>query len=340
LRPINCSRAFSIEIRSFLSNDSLGESLACANSRFFRIRRFRPVKINIETNHHRFLSPTVLLQMPTALRPTPTSPTIDNTDWLKFAAIILVAIDHFGYFFVDDAQWWYVLGRLAAPVFFFLIGFAHSRTIPVSWIWLGVILTLLESWNDNWSWVTPNILLSFALIRISHHYVQELLLRYSWTTFALLVTALLAILPLAAEMVDFGAEGWLWSLFGLCQRMHVDRATNNVRQKRDQALKPAWRTMTESNLMRLMACLIAASIYLWQEQLEFGFSDIQLASCIFGISILSSILIFFRRGLSGVQPPKPIAQALRFTGRHTLEIYAIQLAGSELIVKFLPDLAA
>jgi hypothetical protein len=33
-----------------------------------------------------------------------------------------------------------------------------------------------------------------------------------------------------------------------------------------------------------------------------------------------------------------MAGAVRFIGQYTLEIYAIQLAGSELIVKLLPDL--
>jgi hypothetical protein len=31
---------------------------------------------------------------------------------------------------------------------------------------------------------------------------------------------------------------------------------------------------------------------------------------------------------------------VRFICRHTLEIYAIQLAGSELLIKLVPDLAA
>ena len=61
--------------------------------------------------------------MPSDKIQTPAPLTIDNTDWLKSAAIILVAIDHFGFFFVENAEWWSVLGRLAAPVFFFLIGF-------------------------------------------------------------------------------------------------------------------------------------------------------------------------------------------------------------------------
>jgi hypothetical protein len=34
----------------------------------------------------------------------------------------------------------------------------------------------------------------------------------------------------------------------------------------------------------------------------------------------------------------PLAGLVRFMGHHTLAIYAIQLAGSELIVAFMPDL--
>jgi len=27
---------------------------------------------------------------------------------------------------------------------------------------------------------------------------------------------------IAGKIVDYGSEGWLWALFGLCQRMYVD----------------------------------------------------------------------------------------------------------------------
>ena len=73
------------------------------------------------------------------------------------------------------------------------MGYAQSRTVPLRWIWLGVILTLLESWNANWTWVAPNILLSLALIRIARPYGQILLQRHGWAAFAFLVSALLAV---------------------------------------------------------------------------------------------------------------------------------------------------
>jgi hypothetical protein len=102
---------------------------------------------------------------------------VDNTDWLNAAGIVLVSVDQFGYFFMEDELWWSAFGRLAAPIFFFLLGFAQTRTVPLRWIWIGVVLTLLESWNADWTWVAPNILLSLALIRIARPYAQILVQR-------------------------------------------------------------------------------------------------------------------------------------------------------------------
>ena len=269
-----------------------------------------------------------------------TSHAVDNTDWLKAAAIILVSVDHFGYFFIENDQWWNVFGRFAAPPFFFLLGYAKTRTIPLRWIWLGVILTLLESWNADWSWVVPNILLSLALIRIARPYVQILMQHHGWAAFAILVSALFAVLPIAANIVDYGAEGWLWALFGLCQRMYVDGRSATDVDGTAQSSAPSAHAMTENlGLMRLLACFVAAVAYIWQEQREYSFSQVHFAALILGVGVLSLGLCLFLRGPSRIQPPEPITGALRFMGRHTLEIYAIQLAGLELIIKLVPDLA-
>jgi peptidoglycan/LPS O-acetylase OafA/YrhL len=265
---------------------------------------------------------------------------VDDTDWLKTAAIILVSVDHFGHFFLDDDPWWSVFGRLAAPTFFFLMGYAHTRTVPLHWIWLGVVLTLLNSWNADWSWVAPNILLSLAFIRFARPHVQILLQRHGWVAFALLVCALVAVLPIAAKMVDYGSEGWLWALFGLCQRIYVDgKSTTGVDGAAQGSAPPAYAMTENAGLMRMLACCAAAVVYLWQEQREYSFPQVHFAVFILGVGVLSCGLYLFRRGPSRIQPPEAIAGALRFIGRRTLEIYASQLAGSELIVKLVPDLA-
>jgi len=273
-----------------------------------------------------------------ATRSGPPPHAVDNTDWLKTAAIIFVSAGHFGFFFMEDELWWSVFGRFAAPPFFFLVGYAQSRTVPLHWIGIGVILTLLESWNADWTWVAPNILVSFVLIRIARPYVQMLLQNRGWLAFVVLVSVLLALLPAAAKIVDYGAEGWLWALFGLCQRRYlngISAATGGTRG----SPAPMLTATDAAGLMRLLACLVAAVVFVWQEQKEFSFPAVHLAVVILGLGVLSISLCLFTRGESRFQPPEKIASTLRFVGRHTLEIYAIQLAGSELFVKLVPDLS-
>ncbi len=264
---------------------------------------------------------------------------VDNTDWLKTAAIILVLVDHIGHFFLENDLWWSVFGRLAAPMFFFLLGYGQGRTVPLNWIWLGVILTLLNSWNADWDWVTPNILLSLAFIRLVRPHVQILLQRHGWLAFALLVCALVAISPAATNIVEYGSGGWLWALFGLCQRMYLDGRSAAVNGAAQSATAPGSATTETADLMRLLACLAAAVVYIWQEQREYLFPEMHLLALVLGVGLLSCTLYLFRRGASRIQPPQPLADALRFVGRRTLEIYAVQLAGFELIAGLLPDLA-
>jgi peptidoglycan/LPS O-acetylase OafA/YrhL len=266
---------------------------------------------------------------------------VDNADWLKTFAIILVVVGHTGYFFIEDAAWWSVFGRMAAPVFFFLMGYARSRTIPLHWIWLGVFLTLLDSWNNYWDWVPLNILFSMALIRLSRPMALNLLQGYGWVAFIALAIGFMLLLPFAGDLVDYGAEGWLWALFGLCQRMYVDSRSVNCKDATGQKHELTELGLTRNwRVMRLLACLITAVMYVRQEQIEFGFSEVQLAVVAAGVGILSYWLAVFIRGPSSFQPPKPVVRPLQWLGRHTLEIYVIQLAGSELIIKLVPELAA
>jgi hypothetical protein len=266
--------------------------------------------------------------------------TVDNTDWLKTAAIILVSIDHFGYFFIEDADWWSAIGRLAAPPFFFLMGYAKTRVVPLHWLWLGIILTLLDSWNADWTWVAPNILLSFALIRLARPKVQLLLEDHGWAAFVILIGVLLAVLPFASPIVDYGAEGWLWALVGLCQRIYVERRPVAVKIGTSQnSSTPAQAISEHMGLKRLLACIVAMVIYLWQEQIEFEFSEVQFGAVFLGIGLMSISLCLFQRGSSRIQPQHAISRVLHFMGRHTLEIYAIQLAGSEVLIGLVPELA-
>jgi hypothetical protein len=264
---------------------------------------------------------------------------VDNTDWLKIAAVLMAAAGHTGYFFMENDYWWGASGRLAAPIFFFFLGYARTRSVPLQWIWLGLLLTLLESWNADWRWVPLNVLLSFGLIRSARPYIGRFLDHYGWIGFAVVASLLVAVLLPANKIFDYGAEGWLWALFGLIQRRYVDDkgAADNVAI---DAASPAGQIIAGSTaVMRLMACSIAALVYIWAEQKEFSFPPAPFVLFALGLGVLSTGLCFFQRRASPIQPPSSVAAMLHLIGQHTLEIYAIQLAAFELAVKLVPDLA-
>ena len=214
-----------------------------------------------------------------------------------------------------------------------LLGYGQTRTIPFRWIWLGVFLTLLDSWNHDWTWAAPNILLSLALVRLARPHVQILLQRHAWMAFILLASALVAVLPIAAKIVDFGDEGWLWALFGLCQRMYLDDRNADTRTMP----RPANAIAKNSALLRLLAGLFAAVVYVWQEQVEFRFlgsisPSLSSASAFCPLACACSCAA---RAASNRQKRYP--RVLRFVGRHTLELYAIPLVGFELVEKLAPQ---
>jgi hypothetical protein len=255
---------------------------------------------------------------------------VDNTDFLKATAILLVAIDQI--YFVDTQpldDWLEVLGRLAAPVFFFLIGFATNRTVPISWLVLGCFLTVFDAWDDDWNWGAGSILFSFALFRLIRPYIRKMV-RESWIGTIVLIASLIA----ASEITEisryvrslalYGASGWLWALLGLCQREYVDSQDSNK-----------WYFVSFRWL------ILPITVFVFWLQIEDSYTEfttIQMGALAISFTILALVLVRFKRGPSGWQPRSMAALALRFVGHNTLEIYAAQLVIAPIILKIWPQL--
>jgi hypothetical protein len=69
---------------------------------------------------------------------------VTTTDVLKCIGVASFLIDHTGVFFDPAEPWWRLFGRVAAPIFFFLVGFARSRRVPWTWLALGAALTVSQ----------------------------------------------------------------------------------------------------------------------------------------------------------------------------------------------------
>lgn len=250
---------------------------------------------------------------------------VDNTDWLKAAAILLVFIDHVGDYFLESGEWWRLFGRLAAPAFFFLIGYSHSSRVPRRWIVMGGVLTALDLWRSEGDWTQLNILLNFALLRLSRPAANRLMTGDSWPRLLLVIGAAVLLVPDADWVLEYGAEGWLWALVGFHQRALIDSLPCN---------SP---TAARRAAMRNVTCVVAGLVYIFWEQREFSFNPTQLV--IFAISIAMLCIVFckFRRGPSPIQPPAPATALLQFVGRRTLELYFVDVAVSSVLASAIKD---
>jgi hypothetical protein len=257
-----------------------------------------------------------LSEGPTPVRDRP----VTTTDVLKLVGVVTLLIDHYGLFYRPDETAWRLVGRTAAPIFFFLMGFARTRSVPWTWLGFGAAITALNfAAAKGWQSTTVNILFNFALLRIA---VLPLVDRYVLSRpvpLALLSIACVLLIPATDEVLEYGTEGWLWAFFGLAHR----RALENP------GLRAEW--------TRVGLAAIAALAYIRREIHDYAFDVVQSAVLVMLVGAIVLILIRFRRTALAWQPPAPFAAALRLCGRHSLEIYAITLLAMQAHTLLFPS---
>ena len=247
---------------------------------------------------------------PSALGPAPAVTTIDL--W-KTAALLLVLVDHLGFFIWPDQPWLTAIGRAALPVFFFLIGFARTRAVPWHWWVAGLLLTALDGWRlADEGHPELNIVINFALIRLSLPLIERHVMGVWWRV-ALFAAVLAALMPFAGQWLEYGTEGLLLALVGLAHRRASETGPDRPRD-------PAW-------LLRRARGAVATQALLAMQiaDYEFGVAETWIAAaCVIAVS---GLLLRFRSGEAAIQPPAFLVPPLRFCGRRSLEIYMAQIIG-------------
>ena len=97
---------------------------------------------------------------------------VTSYDILKTIAVVLVILDHVGFYVLPEVEFLRVLGRLCVPIWFFLIGFANTREISKD-LCAGVLVLTISSLIMGGSVFPITILLSFIIIRLVLNYVVE-----------------------------------------------------------------------------------------------------------------------------------------------------------------------
>jgi hypothetical protein len=238
---------------------------------------------------------------------------VTTIDAWKLAGVVFFLVDHYGLFFDSGDNWWRLFGRLASPIFFFLIGFARSRTVPLSWLFFGAVLTAADYLtSEGLHDTTVNILINFALLRLALPTIEAHAMPYP-ARLAALTAVSIAVIPSLDPILEYGGEGWLWTLLGLSHRLLLERGGADAFWRRDAL------------------ALAAAGAYVVREISDYGFDLFQALLLAVMIGRLVALLLEFRRAELDWRPPRPLADLLAFAGSRSLEIYALSLLFMQIL---------
>jgi uncharacterized membrane protein len=145
---------------------------------------------------------------------------INQYDVLKLVALLAMTIDHVGAYLLPDMLELRVIGRVAAPIFCFLIGFNGSYRFRSELLIAAVAMSVADTLLDG-SLVPLNILWLVLLIRVAlqwldAHPTQPL------NEITLLVASVVVALPSNA-VVEWGSATIAWALWGRAVRQQAGR---------------------------------------------------------------------------------------------------------------------
>lgn len=238
-------------------------------------------------------------------------------DLLKMAAVLLMIVDHIGYFFFPEMTWLRVAGRLCVPIWFFLIGYANSRaTWPA--LWVGGLALVAGTFVMGSSILALNILLSFIVIRLTIDKVMQAL-EGRPALFWGFAIALLAASFHSSLIFEYGTLGYLLAMFGFIMRRERETFWHG---------------------QQTLFFLFAALSFIGVQTVIFGFDAVQFYTLSLGIMSVMAMLMFFRSRVfegTGDSLPASVRAPVYLFGRHTLLIYVLHVLLFKLGALWLGD---
>jgi hypothetical protein len=135
---------------------------------------------------------------------------VNTHDLMKVLAIVTMVIDHVGVFFMDDNIWMRLVGRMAAPLFFYLVGYSGSYKFKYQILALGVALWLVNFFASAHpsmlEHIIPvNILITFVLIKAIMNRFDPV--KMSTPSLIILLAFLLLVAIPSSLVVEYGSFG-------------------------------------------------------------------------------------------------------------------------------------
>lgn len=245
---------------------------------------------------------------------------ITSYDLLKTFALMLMIADHLGYFFYPDNDWLRAIGRLSAPIWLFLVGYANSRDFSPR-MWIGIVILTVSAVAVGREAFPLTILATILVCRALIDPLMQVMRRYPEALLPFFAI-LLCLEPLVAPYIEYGAYAMAVVIFGYAARHRGEEPYLEA---------------------RFFTIALLASVFfgLLQVYFYFGnaFDTVHKAAAMAGMVCLAW-------GLSNFRPmtfprltaalPGFLTRLVQLFGRRTLEIYVAHIVLFRLIAHAWP----
>ncbi len=230
---------------------------------------------------------------------------ITSYDLLKTFALLLMIIDHVGYYFFPEQLWFRAIGRLCVPVWLFLIGYSRSRDITAALI-VGAIILMASNFVVGMNIFPANILVTMMVSRLIIDFIMRLFFKNKIYLYSICFVLFILVIP-SYVIFEYGTLALFMVMFGWL-----------VRNKKE---------INNKNIVDGVMALSLFSFAIYQ-QMYFGFDKTQMIFLVSGLVIVNFVLYYFRphefvkltNKLNGL-----LVSFIQVCGRHTLLAYVINL---------------
>lgn len=140
---------------------------------------------------------------------------VNQCDFLKFIALILMIIDHVSLYFMEDNQLLRAIGRSSAPIWFFFVGYFYAHK-DGRLLYSLAVLDYIAAVSFNCSDGRLGIL--FTII-ISRYFMQQIDgAKINIYSLILVLAFLILLLPISIRFFEYGTVVILFSLTGFLNK--------------------------------------------------------------------------------------------------------------------------
>jgi hypothetical protein len=241
---------------------------------------------------------------------------VNSHDLVKTLAILTMVIDHIGVYFMDDNIWMRLIGRMAAPLFFYLVGYSGSYKFKYQILGLGIALCSIEFFVSNDSSlilrILPlNILINFVLIKAILNRFDPTKMRSG--SLILLLAILLLIGNYTRTYIEYGTLGLSIAI------------GSRLINERHPFGKPWMIIATTAHFLLQMNSLLFV-------RLDVSMQVIPIAVLLLASIFALSLLLFLKYELrTFTVNPAWLRTLVIYVSRYSLQIYFFHLAAFKIV---------